>query len=149
VDEVRCSLKNVELLIRLILTKSRETSKFYINNFQIVFKFFLNIFKERSMQILTEILILLKKNTLVLKENHNELSVWFVQSNLEKLLHNLLNDYVVVVLETSRLKSCLLEGRNGYEKCVMVIIREKLKNLNDFSVRMIFTKVVNFVNQVE
>ncbi len=131
------------------MTKSRETSKFYINNFQIVFKFFLNIFKERSMQILTEILILLKKNTLVLKENHNELSVWFVQSNLEKLLHNLLNDYVVVVLETSRLKSCLLEGRNGYEKCVMVIIREKLKNLNDFSVRMIFTKVVNFVNQVE
>ena len=147
IDEVQCSLKNIELLIRLVLAKSKETSKFYTNNFQTVFKFFMNIFKERSMQILTEILILLKKKTFILKENHNEMSIWIVQSNMEKLLDNLLNEYVAGVLESSRQKSCLLEGRSGYDRCVTLIVTEKLKSLNDYSVKMVFNRVINLVKQ--
>jgi len=148
IDEVECSLKNVESLIRLVLTKSREISKFYTNNFQTIYSFFMNTFKERSMQILTEILILLKKNILLLKENHNEISIWLVQSNMEKLLDSLLNEYVMEVLESSRQKSCLLEGRLGYERCVTLIVKEKLRTLNDYSVKVIFKRVINLVKKI-
>ena len=102
------------------------------------------------MQILTEILILLKKNTFIFKDNHSSISIWVTQSNMEELLNNLLHDYVSnEVIKISGEKICWLEGRLGYERCVALIVRNKLKSLNEFSIKIIFNRVIDLVEHIK
>lgn len=128
-----------------MLTKATDLTGAYKNNYKTIFKYYIGIFKDRSMEILTEILTLLKKSTYIFKKSQNLSGA--IQISLEKLLNNLLNDYVADQIEKSWKKSCFLNGEPGYDKCVANVVKKKLGTLNSHLVRMIFNQAIDLVNQ--
>lgn len=143
INEVQCSLANIMLTVNLVLIKLNSTKKIdkiYINDFKIIYNYYSNLFRERSMQVIMEILILLN-NQNILNTNLNEEKIFITKLHFDRLLSYLLNNYVKSRLNELR-KYFLFDELKQNEK-ITYILNEKLRYLNDISVKLILSRVNN------
>lgn len=148
IDETQCSLDNIQLIINLILIKVNSTeqiNRIYTNNLKIIYKHYSNLFIEKSLQILTQLLILFKNNS-----NHynlNEDNLVVTKYNLDKLFTFMLDFYV-----KEKIKNLptyyLLDDYEKYKQ-FSFLLTEKLKDLNDVSNKLILNRVANLVENLK
>ena len=119
------------------MDRASQMEHIYVYHLHAVFQFYLTKFKNRSMQLLTKILVLVRQNLLVIRGYH--LGPEYVQDRLLQLLKKLLKDSVMERVKKN--KRCLLV-QDVYEKCVAVILREQLSELNRNSLSLVFDQVM-------
>ena len=148
-NEHQCSLQNIELLIKLFLQKTSAIvvmNRVYTNNFKTIYSHYVSLFKQRSMQILTQILVFLKQKKFQPNENSAVMFANELEFNLETLLNDLLNSYVA-----ERMKECFkckLFASNERKEYETNILREKLNELNGLSVQTVFDRVVDLIKKI-
>ena len=141
IDETQCSLNNIELIINLVLIKFNSTEKMnllFANNFKLIYEHYASLFKERSMQILTQILILLK-NRNIFNSVINEEKLLITKIHLDKLLSYLLDIYISEKLKEFPAYYLL----SDYKINKQFLLTEKLKDLNDASMKFVLSRVSN------
>lgn len=148
IDEDRCSPNDIELVIKLIIKKIDSNGLFDPFN-----DFFFKKFKTRSMQILTQILILLNniKNNDIFGFSVNMMiadseKFYEFKFNLEKLLNYLLNEYAI---EKARIDlSFKLSNKHDRFKITSHIIDLKIANLVNFSLHIILKNLFKQNNRL-
>ena len=143
VDEENCSLQRIELFLNLI---HRKLSSFIKNDpvylrgdFEAFFKFYIDLVRERSMQIIVEILLLFEKY----HSNFGQLQLKFT---LEKLMNRLLNDFVRKQLASDL--EYKLGDTQSKSQLELHIIDKKIRSLVKFSLEMILKHLVNLIKRV-
>ena len=140
INEVQCSLTNIIITVNLVLVKfnSKNIDKIYINNFKIIYNYYSNLFRERSMQVIMEILILLNNRNIV-KTYLKEDKIFLTKIYLDRSLSYLLNNYVKSKL--NELQNYFLFDKLSKNEKISYILNEKLSYLNDVSVKLILSKL--------
>ena len=145
IDESNCSLSNIELMINLILIKLNSTeqmNKIYTNNLKLIYKHYSNLFTDRSMQILTQILILFK-NQNIINNNLDYEKNQMTRFHLERLLSYLLNGYINEKLNNFPRYFLLDDFHKSKE--YTYLISQKLRDLNHISLKFILSKISNTI----
>lgn len=142
-DEDHCGLNNIEMIIKLIIKKFKTTqfSQFH----EPLNSFYFKTFKNRAMQILTQILIFLNnikneifgvyRNMVIIDSE----KFYELKFNLEKLLNHLLNEYAHDKLKYD-IKFKIMNQHERF-KMISEIIDLKILRLVNFSIRMILNNL--------
>jgi len=144
IDEINCSLNNIELFLKLVITKINQTTKgdstYLSTNLKPIYKHFFKQFNERAMQILVEILILFNNKNGQITLNPK---IFEFKLNFEKILNYLLNDFVEKKLE-KRLEYKLKDSKERFEMA-SALIDEKVTSLTKFAIKMILRHVDDLI----
>lgn len=146
IDESDCSISNIEFMINLILVKLNSTeqmNKIYTNNLKLIYKHYSSLFIERSMQILTQLLILVKNQDFANNERLNYEKIQITRFHLERLLTYLLNGYIIDKL--NKLPKFFLLDDYHKSKEYSYLITQKLRDLNHISLKFIMSKISNTI----
>ena len=150
IDEHDCSLSKIELLTKLVVEKINTTisapptdvniNYYHLSNLQPIYDHYFDVFKDRAMQILIGVLILMKNN--YVEDDADEVATYRMfeaKLNLEKLLNYLLNDYV----ERTIANDIEFRVRSQHEQFQIVseLINAKIKTLRDKSAQLFLKHV--------
>lgn len=139
------NLNRIGFLIELVLKKANQVEQVYASSLHAVFKFYVGRFRNKSMQLLTKLLVLVDQNMLVIKGYKH--TAGYVQDKMEKLLKKLLKDFVGEELKLTGMSKVCFLTKTEYDKCAADILQKKLAELNRNSVHLVFDRVVpNILN---
>ena len=138
-----CSVNSVQRIIKKTLINSKQSYQSYTSNMHTILNFYLDLFYDRSLQMLIQISILFTQNSLL--KQSNRISMIVVKNDIERLLNELLNKYVDLRSQGLE-KRCLL-SRNEYFKCAEKIKREKLKSLNEKSLEIVYKREKSLIKK--
>ncbi|CAF0909295.1 unnamed protein product [Brachionus calyciflorus] len=152
-DEINCGLNHIELFTKLMIKKLNLTERSELEAHQgPIYDFYVGIFKDRSMQILTQLLILLNN----LKNDPNDFNVnhiltnseryYELKYNLEKVLNHLLNEFAETKAKYDvRYK---LFDKQGKFMIISNLIDKKVASLVDSSTRIILNHLVKLIRDI-
>lgn len=148
IDEDHCGLNNVELIIKLIIKKFSLVQHSGIH--EPFDSFYSKAFKDRAMQTLTQILILL--NNLKIGASINRLAMeseklYEYKFNLERLLNHLLNEYAHDKVKFD-FKFKIADKQEKF-KIISKIIDLKISDLINLSVKMVLKNLAKHVKVLD
>lgn len=143
IDEDHCGLNKIELIIKLVIEKFKTIQ--FGHFYEPLNSFYFRTFKNRAMQILTQILIFLNnvkneifgiyRNMMIIDSE----KFYEFKFNLEKLLNHLLNEYAHEKVKFD-IKYKILNKHQRF-KMISKIIDLKILRLVNFSIRMILNNL--------
>lgn len=148
-EELNCGLTNVDLFIKLVL-KRIEMSKqdILFAKYKPIYEYYFEIFKERSMQSLAQLLILFNNLNRISAKNINRnmlntLNYFELKLNLEKLLNFLVNEYAEKLVKTDL--GYKFENKQNRFQILSNVIDKKIRSLVNNSLRIILKHVMNLI----
>ena len=144
IDEINCSLNNIEIFLKLIIKKinfTKENDGYYLNNnLKSIYEFYFDIAKERSMQLLIQILLLFNSS-------QDNPKLFETRLNFERILNYLLNDHVEKETKYDLLYK--VSNKSKQFQISMKLIDKKVKSLFEYSTKIILKHAFNLIKYIK